>query len=399
MVKRFGIARMDAGQITPQGFLKADLFATRVGVFNYVRPDGKVIREARLPEEVFHPDSLASLSLAPFTDLHPPELVSASNASKYTRGTVGEKIEQEGDFVKTYALVTDEDLIKKIQSGRQVEVSCGYKCEHDETPGEFRGQPYDVVQRNIRYNHVASVPKGRAGPEVRMKLDAADAVQVEGNQDTPKEETMQKIMIGGKEYEVPAEVAAHIAAQTGELDGFKAEKPALEKKAVDAGAEAAAAKATADQMKANCDSLQAKLDAAKSENEKIKADAAPAEDVIKARVKARVKLENAARAVLAGEKLEKLDALSDGDLMKEVIVSQQPKAELADKSEAYVQARFDSVCESLTERGVKLDGIGATITKNRNDSTVADADKAKKAQLDGAKNEWTKPLSSERAKA
>ena len=33
---------------------------TRVGIFEYRRPDGSIRRELRLPEEVFAPESLAS---------------------------------------------------------------------------------------------------------------------------------------------------------------------------------------------------------------------------------------------------------------------------------------------------------------------------------------------------
>jgi hypothetical protein len=59
-------------EVTPEGFLRIPAAVTRVGVFNYKQPDGSVIRELRLPEEVFNPDSLSSLKSIPITNDHPP---------------------------------------------------------------------------------------------------------------------------------------------------------------------------------------------------------------------------------------------------------------------------------------------------------------------------------------
>jgi hypothetical protein len=48
-------------------------------------------------------------------------------------------------------------------------LSAGYELDLDPTPGEYQGRRYDAVQRNIRINHVAAVPLGRAG--TAMVLD------------------------------------------------------------------------------------------------------------------------------------------------------------------------------------------------------------------------------------
>ena len=51
---RFDLAGLTGrAQRTPQGFLRAPAWVTRVGVFPYRRADGTVQRELRLPEEVF----------------------------------------------------------------------------------------------------------------------------------------------------------------------------------------------------------------------------------------------------------------------------------------------------------------------------------------------------------
>ena len=69
------------------------------------------------------------------------------------------------------------------------------------------GTPYDRVQRNIRYNHVALGPRGwgRMGPRVRLRVDGAaylvDATQL--TEDT--EEQVQTITIRKREFKLDAE--------------------------------------------------------------------------------------------------------------------------------------------------------------------------------------------------
>ena len=56
---------------TPEGFVKATVAVTSIGVFTYRNPDGTTRRELRLPEEVFKQDSMDTLALKPMTLLHP----------------------------------------------------------------------------------------------------------------------------------------------------------------------------------------------------------------------------------------------------------------------------------------------------------------------------------------
>jgi hypothetical protein len=63
--------------------------------------------------------------------------------------------------------VFSEKLSNLIDSGKK-ELSIGYRCLYDLTPGVYNGQQYDAVQREIRGNHLALVEEGRAGPEVAV---------------------------------------------------------------------------------------------------------------------------------------------------------------------------------------------------------------------------------------
>ena len=63
--------------------------------------------------------------------------------------------------------------IEKIESGEAAELSAAYRYRADMTPGRTPdGEPYDGVMRDIDGNHVAIVPRGRAGRDVVVR-DAA----------------------------------------------------------------------------------------------------------------------------------------------------------------------------------------------------------------------------------
>ena len=177
-VQRYDNGKFKKATRTKQGFLKADAYVTRAGVFNYQMADGSVRRELRPPEEVFSQDSLSTLSEIPVTNDHPPQFVDAANAKNYFAGYTSEKNEQDGIFVKSGLTIVDKKTIDEMEKDGKLETSCGYTCEVELTPGVFNGEKYDAIQRNIRYNHVAIVDRGRAGPEVRVRLDSNSALMV-----------------------------------------------------------------------------------------------------------------------------------------------------------------------------------------------------------------------------
>ena len=159
---------------TPQGGLDVPAALTRSGIFVYRQPDGTVQRELRPAEEVFSEDSLQTLGGAPVTVGH-PGLVHADNWQRVSVGHVADTAKRDGDLVESRVRVQHSDAVKDVESKKLVELSCGYTCDVDHTPGDFGGEHYDAVQRNIRYNHVALLPPGggRAGSEVKLRMDGA----------------------------------------------------------------------------------------------------------------------------------------------------------------------------------------------------------------------------------
>lgn len=330
-VKRYDrVALVADEKRTPQGFLRCDARIARTGIQVYAQHDGTTRREYRPPEEVFNADSLASFSLAPLTLGHPEVPVTSENVGKFAVGTVGEIVRRDGNFVATTIVVKDAKAIEKVLGGTQ-ELSNGYECDLDMTPGEVGGQRYDAIQRNIRGNHTAIVPQGRAGPEVRMKLDANDAVAVEDPAATTQEEKtmLVKIKIDGVEVEV-SETAAQLIARSNEKHADSAK--ALE-----------AARKEAEQHKARADvAEQGKLAA-----EKAHKDAQdPAR--VDALVTERVTLLATAAKVLGAE--FKADGKAPAQIKREVLAKLTPGLKLDGKTDSYVDTALEVALAQVAEK-------------------------------------------------
>lgn len=185
-------------------------------MFEYRNPDGSPRREYRPPEAVFAPSALEGLRGATVTDLHPKhsrgvDCVDASNWRDLAIGHVGDDVRQAGEFVEASIVIADAKAIQRIDARERTEVSVGYAVDLEMTPGTTpSGERYDAIQRNIRPNHVAIVPRGRAGREVALRLDADDNERLDAAEETPV-----KIKIAGKEYEAgsPEALAAQAALE------------------------------------------------------------------------------------------------------------------------------------------------------------------------------------------
>jgi hypothetical protein len=117
---------------------------------------------------VFAADSMSSYGFKPVTINHPSQGVTADSWKDLAVGVVGGDVVRDGGFVKVPLALMDAKAIKAVQDGTR-EISMGYVCdlafEDGVTPD---GEPYQAVQRDIRINHLALVPKGRAGPHCRI---------------------------------------------------------------------------------------------------------------------------------------------------------------------------------------------------------------------------------------
>ncbi|GAN86351.1 DUF2213 domain-containing protein [Komagataeibacter intermedius] len=81
-------------------------------------------------------------------------------------GTTGNEAAFDAPYLMNSLVVWDGEAISRIKTGEQRELSSAYRYTADMTPGEYEGQKYDGVMRDIVGSHVAVVPTGRAGPDV-----------------------------------------------------------------------------------------------------------------------------------------------------------------------------------------------------------------------------------------
>lgn len=406
-----GPGTLESPQRMPDGSWRLEGYATRAGVFRYLNPDGSERLEFRPPDEV--EKSAPGLAHRAFTNQHPGEgRVTPANADKFQRGLVLESRWDPGTKrVPVVCLATHQDLIDALRAGRR-ELSAGYEATVTEEAGEYEGQRYTHVQRDILYNHLAAVDAGRAGPECALRLDAnGDALPVPplpaGNPVTPppvggaKEKSMVKVTINGVEYEVSEAVAAALKAEREAMqakfaEAEKAEASALEdvkdKEALVATAEAAKADVSAklDAAEKSLKATQVKLDEAKDEARTLRRqrDDGSNEAVIQKRVMERTDLQLKVSDVL-GKNYDYAAASNQKlrvDALEKVLEGREASKKrlagyVAAKDDAAISALFDHVFE---ERADGVPALGGTHSPPANvppaDPFLAAQEKLKQSQ-------------------
>jgi hypothetical protein len=166
---RFDTYTLEPVQRSGDGRIRVDAYLARTGILSYFE-GGQERREYRPDSEVFNPKSLASLEGAPLTNDHPSGLLGV-HARGHVVGAVS-NVRRDGDKIRARITVFDKSTIADMERGK-VQISAGYKVELDRTPGVTPdGQRYDAIQREIFYDHAALVHSGRAGAEVRARMDS-----------------------------------------------------------------------------------------------------------------------------------------------------------------------------------------------------------------------------------
>ena len=150
---------------------------------------------------------------------HPTD---AENLPKeWVVGSMGTDAVYEKPYLKNSMTVTDAQAIGYIEDGTAKEISCSYRFTPDFTAGEFTEVDgskvhYDFIMRDIRGNHVALVPEGRAGHDVHV-ADSGDAVNInrqERRDFMPLDDFISKFLPLASEEEKQAAKAALEALTT-----------------------------------------------------------------------------------------------------------------------------------------------------------------------------------------
>lgn len=389
MEQRFDSIPLSDTYFTPEGYLIDNPILTRVGIFEYHNPDGTIRRELRLPEEVFAQESLASYKGKPVILTHEAGMIDSDNVQQEQIGTILSEGTQDGDNVRAQIIIHDA---RKLDYGLR-ELSLGYSLDLEEVPGEWQGQPYDAIQRNIRVNHLALVEKARAGDSARLNIDGEDTQEEKGGNTMSKRKdglTPEEIAQLVEEYKKRKEQRMLNNQPASDSEGEEntqenqdegeetAADPVQEVKENRDRRDAAGDCETMDEangMIAQQDAdiqklldfiaqLQAKIDFDEASGEKetnsdeegaSQPEAAPAEekkeesvnmDSIDAYISQKIEL------IRLGDKLhmDGIDTMKPMDAKKAIIKKVNPNIRLDGKDKAYIDAMYDITKESIGKR-------------------------------------------------
>lgn len=341
-------------QVTPEGYLMFDAIIARSGEQEYLRVEMGLVDNPmdtivvdRPVEEVTGSMTVASFINTPVTDNHPAGgRVDAANFKELGKGVILDVEPTEQGKLKAKGIVYDADLVQKVQDGKR-ELSAGYRAEI-----EFSDDGNRAIQRKIRGNHTAFVDKARCGRECSI-LDAQTVTQ--------EKIQMAKLKINGVEVEIQDSVAPMVKQVLDTNETLKQE-------VIDA--------------KADTDKVQAKLDASTEENDKLKG-----QQVTDAQIQ-----EKAEKLVTVWNDAAILDKEYDckGKTEAEIkrgIVEKVLGDAVKDKSDAYIEARFDTLVED--KQAELKDPLSKAFKDSAHQSAdVIDAAEARQKAVERKQNAW-----------
>lgn len=213
---------------------------SKSGVFQYLgknispklEPD-RVYNVWRPEEELNNPDTINSFKLVPWIPFHEMLGKDFTPAEEVgVQGTTGEQVYFKDGTLLGNIKVYGEKLAKLIDNGIK-ELSLGFRCLWEITSGVTPdGQSYDVIQRKIRGNHLASVPEGRMGSDVAVMdhsvfaLDQKDVVKIETQNNGDAMELEELIALVKAQGEQIEALQASLAAKSDEAEDEDKEKMA-----------------------------------------------------------------------------------------------------------------------------------------------------------------------------
>jgi hypothetical protein len=113
------------------------------------------------------PDELAkavdTFNGLPVLDRH-VAVDSVQNHSECIVGSLGNDAAFDGEILTNSLVIWSQPAIDALEDGSKPSLSAGYRYTPLRQSGAHRGEPYDLVMRDIIGNHIATVSEGRIGP-------------------------------------------------------------------------------------------------------------------------------------------------------------------------------------------------------------------------------------------
>lgn len=352
---------------TPEGYYQGNVVCTGIGVFKYLDQNKKFVQRLRDVDDV--KAATASINCKPITLQHPNKPVDVNNVKDLQVGMTANDATFDGLNNRVTVTITNKDAIDAIDKGEVKAFSMGYKCSVVENDGVWQGVHHDQQQKDIVYNHLALVTKGRAGDKVNFMVgDSADFADIFDMADP--EDGEKKPTEDGNEYQEGQPVVVNDGKADGpdvnlndnnhnqeqsmkiiQLDGvdYQADEKVIE--ALQAAQADSAEKfdeiqtllSAVDERDAQIKELQEKLDTANDEID---------EAVIEDAVNAKIEILEAARA--AGIECDTSDDVYD--LKRKVIAVAYDSIDLESiKDEASINALYASANKVIADRAEKAD--------------------------------------------
>lgn len=331
---------LDAPKRLNGGYVAVRARAARTGVYDYagreVDPENKhglrdkaVVKVLRDESAVFDDRAARSFIGKPVTDNHPAQPVTADNWRSHARGTVMGAM-RDGDYLAFDLLLTDAAAIAAVEGGKR-ELSNGYAADLEF--GSFTapdGTVCDARQTSVTGNHVAIVDRGRAGPECAIRDTQISNAAICDSITADALSHLQTIIDNAKEPAVAGTII---------VDGLPVSL-----------ADEAAVRAVLDKKDAAIAERDAKLADATAAHDKAMGEKDAEIDDLKKKVVDQATIDALADAkaeVVAKAKAVVGDKLGDtkGKTVAEVrrMALDAASINVADKSDDYVEARFDAL--------------------------------------------------------
>lgn len=84
-------------------------------------------------------------------------------------GAIGTEIRADEPFLYSDLIIYNPELIEAIERGDIVEISPGYEAKTIKQAGVYNGMDYQYLQKLESVNHIAIVPQGRSGSDLKIK--------------------------------------------------------------------------------------------------------------------------------------------------------------------------------------------------------------------------------------
>jgi hypothetical protein len=357
---------------TSDGYLVTEARFARSGIYEYSgrdlgKPEMATVRVFRPETEVFNQDAMASFAHKPVTNDHPAGNVSAATWKKDAVGFTDGRVARDGDFVVIPMMIADASAISDVEDGKR-ELSAGYACDIEFIDGQAPdGSEYDAVMRNIRGNHIAVVDTGRAGPGCRI----GDSF----SQEQEQQMQLKLVLVDGIGVETNDAGERAIVKLQGDINALRED--------------AKATKTTHDSALAAKDTELAAKDAEIADLKTKVLDAAALDKLVADRAKL---------VAQATKLVDKFDATGKdtATIKREVVTAKCGDAAAKDKSEAYIDARFDTLVEAIGDAGsdqladALRNGAGGPAVVPGANMSVGDAQREMNTALDSANdlNGW-----------